>query len=237
MEPNRSIVPPTIHRMEGELKVCDPVKTDRTKSMESWRILKIMGELVDGFEKLKKYKLAATFYGSARSSLDERIYSDAREISFRLAKSGFAIVTGGAQGIMEAANRGAHDAGGQSLGLNISLPFEQAGNSYTSDSYTFNYFFTRRVMLAFASEVYIFFPGGFGTLDEFFEIVTLVQTKKIKRIPILLYGTAFWTPWVNLMRTELLEKFKTIDQEDLDLFVVADTVDDAYEKILTLVKC
>ncbi len=237
-EPNRSIIPPIIHRMEGELKVCDPVKTDHTKDMESWRILKIMGELVDGFQLLRKYSLAATFFGSARNTLqDPRMYKDAEELARRLARSGFTVITGGAEGIMGAASKGAYEAGGQSVGLNIRLPEEQGENKYLTDSYTFNYFFTRRVMLSFASEVYIFFPGGFGTLDEFFEILTLVQTNKIKRIPILLYGRDFWAPLLSLIEDMLYKVQKSIDKEDLDLFVISDDVDDAYEKILTLVKC
>lgn len=236
-EPNRSIVPPTIHRMEGELKVCDPVKADHTKDMESWRILKIMGELVDGFALLKKYKLAATFFGSARDTMDPQIYLDAEILAGRLAQSGFAVLTGGAGGIMEAANKGAFEAGGQSIGLNIRLPQEQGSNKYLTEEYTFNYFFTRRVMLSFASEVYIFFPGGFGTLDEFFEIVTLVQTGKIKRTPIILYGRDFWENFTEVFKDTLLKAEHTINRADLDLFVICDTPDDAYEKIITLVKC
>lgn len=238
MEPNRSLVPPTIHRMEGELKVCDPVKTDHTKPMESWRILKIMDELIQGFELLKKYKLAASFFGSARSTLkDPRMYTDAEELARKLALSSFAVITGGAQGIMGAASRGAYEAGGPSIGLNIRLPQEQGSNPYLTEEHTFNYFFTRRVMLSFASEVYIFFPGGYGTLDEFFEIVTLVQTKKIKRIPIILYGRDFWAPLMSLVEDMLYKVQRAVDKDDLDLVVICDSVDEAYEKILTLVKC
>lgn len=237
-EPNKSIIAPTIHRMEGDLKICDPVKTDHTKSMESWRILKIMGELVDGFELLKKYRLAATFFGSARYKLDDpKLYKDAEELAGKLAKSGFAVVTGGASGIMEYANKGAFEAGGQSIGLNIKLPHEQGGNKYLTEEYSFNYFFTRRVMLSFASEVYIFFPGGFGTLDELFEILTLEQTGKIKRIPIILYDKDYWTPFVTLFKEMILKTEHAINPEDLELFHVCETVDEAYEKILLSVKC
>lgn len=236
-EPNKSIIPPTIHRMEGELKVCDPVKTDHTRDMESWRILKIMDELVTGFDLLKKYRLAATFFGSAREHLNPRYYAEAEALAGKLAQSGFTVITGGAGGIMQSANKGAHDAGGNSIGLNIKLPHEQAGNPYATEEYTFNYFFTRRVMLSFASEVYIFFPGGYGTLDEFFEIATLVQTNKIKRIPIILYGAEYWNKLQSFLENEVLEAEKAIDAEDLKLYHIADDVDDAYEKILTLVKC
>lgn len=224
--------------MEGELKVCDPVKTDHTRTMEGWRILKIMDELIQGFELLKKYRLAATFFGSARSTLkDPRMYSDAEELARRLALSGFAVITGGAQGIMGAASKGAYEAKGDSIGLNIRLPQEQGSNPYLTEEYTFNYFFTRRVMLSFASEVYVFFPGGFGTLDEFFEILTLVQTGKIKRIPIILYGKDFWAPLMSLVEDMLYKVQRAVSKEDLDLVVICDTPDEAYEKILTLVKC
>jgi uncharacterized protein (TIGR00730 family) len=223
--------------MEGELKVCDPMKTDHTKDMESWRILKIMGEIVDGFDLLKKYSLAASFFGSARNTLEPRMYQDAEALAGKLSRSNFAVITGGGPGIMEAANKGAKEAGGASIGLNIKLPQEQYENPYLTDALPFNYFFTRRVMLSFASEVYIFFPGGFGTMDELFEILTLVQTNKIKRIPIILYGADFWGKVVGLMESELLQGNHVIDSGDLDLFVVVDSVDEAYEKILTLVKC
>ena len=233
----RIVNPPSEHRMEGELRVCDPEKTDHTKDIESWRIFKIMAELVDGFELLRKYRLSATFFGSARLPADHPACLDARVLAERLSKSGFAIITGGAGAIMEAANRGAHDAGGQSVGLNIELPEEQKSNSYLTDGMTFNYFFTRKVMLSFSSEVYLFFPGGFGTLDEFMEILTLVQTNKIKRIPIVLYGKDFWGPFLELFRSKLLGEYGTISKEDMDLFVVCDSVDEAYKAVLDLVKC
>lgn len=231
------MAPPVIHRMEGELKVCDPEKTDHTRDMESWRIFKIMAELVDGFDLLRKYKLAATFFGSARETLDQRYYADASELASKLAQSGFAVMSGGAGGVMQAANKGAFEAGGKSVGLNIKLPQEQGSNKYLTEELTFNYFFTRRVMLSFAAEVYIFFPGGFGTLDEFFEIVTLVQTGKIKKIPIVVYGRDFWEPVIVMLKNNLLDKHGTIDREDLKLFTLVDSVNEAYEHILNSVKC
>jgi uncharacterized protein (TIGR00730 family) len=229
--------PPGEHRMEGELRVCDPEKTDHTKDMESWRILKIMAELVDGFKMLRKYKLAATFFGSARRQLGEGIYADATNLAERLSESGFTIITGGASGIMEAANKGAYEAGGNSLGLNIKLATEQNVNGYLTDTATFNYFFTRKVMLAFASEVYIYFPGGFGTMDEFFEILTLVQTHKIKRIPIILYSKEYWTPLIDFFENHMLKKYNSISEGDLKLFTVVDSVDEAYEEVMKQVKC
>ena len=223
--------------MEGELRVCDPQKTDHTKDIESWRVFKIMAEFVSGFEILRKYSLAATFFGSARTKPDDQIYKDAVALSGKLAKSGFTVVSGGASGVMEAVSKGAFEAGGKSVGLNIQLPQEQEVNQYLTDGMTFNYFFTRKVMLSFASEVYIFFPGGYGTLDECLEILTLVQTKKIKRVPIVLYGKDFWAPFIALFETHLLEKYQTIGKEDLKLFRVVDSVEEAYEVILESVNC
>lgn len=236
-EPNRSLVTPEEHRLEEELRTCDPTKTDHTKDVESWRVFKIMAEFVDGFQLLRKYRLAATFFGSARTHLEPKVYADATELASRLSRSGFTVITGGASGIMEAANKGAYDAGGQSVGLNIELATEQDANRYLTDMQTFNYFFTRKVMLSFASEVYIYFPGGFGTLDELFEILTLVQTKKIKRIPIILYNKDYWEPLLQYFQKQLVEKYQTINQADMELFVVADSVDEAYDQVLKLVRC
>ena len=231
------MMPPDEHRLEGELKVCDPKKTDRTKDMESWRIFKIMAEFVEGFKLLRKYRLAVTFYGSARTKEGDPNYEAAHKISGMLARSGFAVITGGASGIMEAGNRGAYEAGGQSVGLNIRLPVEQDVNQYLTETLTFNYFFTRKVMLAFASEAYVIFPGGYGTLDEFLEILTLVQTGKVKRVPIILYSKQFWTPVLDFFEKYLLDEFKTIGKEDLELYEVVDSPEEAYEAILRLVKC
>ena len=232
------INPPSEHRLENELRVCDPEKADHTRPIEDWRVEKMSEELADGFAFLKQYKLAATFFGSARYKLaDHKLYKDAEDLAGKLAKSGFAVITGGATGIMESANKGAFEAGGQSIGLNIKLPNEQGGNKFTTAEKTFNYFFTRRVMLSFASEVYIFFPGGFGTLDGFFEILTLEQTNKIKRIPMILYDKEYWGPFVKLFREMVLNTEHAINEEDLELFVVVDTVEEAYDQILKLVKC
>lgn len=211
--------------------VCKP------RELESWRVFKIMAEFVDGFDILKKYGLATTFFGSVRTQEGTRYYEEARELAARLAKQGFAVISGGSAGIMEAGNRGAHEAGGTSIGLNIRLEDKQANNEYLTDSFVFDHFFVRKVMLAFASEVYVYFPGGFGTLDEFTEIVTLVQTKKIKPVPIVLYGKDFWDPIVALFKDHLLGKFATISPEDLDLFVTVDSVEEAYQYITANVRC
>ena len=211
--------------------VCKPQK------LESWRVFKIMAEFVDGFEAISRYGLAITFFGTARTTFAPEMYQAATDLSYKLAKNGYTVISGGSSGLMEAANKGAYDAGGASVGLNIRLPHEQSTNKYLTESMLFDHFFVRKVMLAFASEVYIYFPGGFGTLDEFTEILTLVQTKKIKRVPLVLYSREYWTPIVDLFRTHLFEKYHAIDESDMDLFVIVDTVDEAYEYITAHVAC
>lgn len=211
--------------------VCKP------QQIESWRVFKIMSEFVEGFEVLRKYGLAATFFGTARDSFPPEVYADATELAGRLAKAGYAVFTGGNNGIMEAANKGAYEAGGASVGLNIRLGENPGLNKYLTESVTFDHFFVRKVMLAFASEVYIYFPGGFGTLDEFTEILTLVQTKKIRKVPIVLYGKEFWTPLVTFFETSLHEKYSAISKEDMELFRVVDSVDEAFEYIQKTVVC
>ncbi len=203
----------------------------------SWRVFRIMSEFVSGFELLQKYGLAATVYGSARLRPGDRYYHDAEELSAALAKRGFSIITGGGPGIMEAANVGAFKAGGNSLGFNIQLPFEQKLNPYTTESLNFNYFFSRKVMLAFAAEVYIYFPGGFGTMDELFEMITLIQTEKIEPIPIIVYGKDFWEPLLDFVRHNMLEKFQTISPADFELLQLVDSVDEALELITAQVNC
>lgn len=216
---------------ERPLLVCKPQR------VESWRVFKIMSEFVEGFDIIRKYGLSATFFGGARAKPESDVYKNASELAGRLAKRGFAVITGGSNGIMQAANKGAFEAGGASVGLNINLPDAQQYNPYLTDKFSFDHFFVRKVMLTFASEVYIYFPGGFGTLDEFFEIVTLVQTKKIRRIPIVLFGKEYWQPLLTLIETELYEKRATIDKTDMELYRVVDTVDEAYEYIVGNVTC
>lgn len=228
---------PEEHRFEAELRVCDPEKVGRSKEIDVARTARMCDELTEGFELLRKYRLGATFFGSARCTLGDDIYEAARLLAGRLAQSGFAILSGGGGGIMEAANRGAFEAGGQSVGLNIELPKEQNSNGYVTEKKTFNYFFSRKIMLTFASEVYVYFPGGFGTMDELFEILTLIQTKKIKQVPVVLYGKAFWEPVVSLLENHLLGNYRTINQEDLAFFKVVDSVDEAHAYILDAVKC
>lgn len=201
-------------------------------AIESWRVFRIMSEFVTGFELLRSYGLAATVFGSARTKPGEPYYKQAEELTAKLAKKGFAIITGGGGGIMEAANVGAFKVGGQSVGLNIELPFEQQLNPYTTESHQFDFFFSRKVMLAYASEVYIYFPGGFGTFDELFELITLIQTKKIEPIPVVLYDRGFWEPFMDLIEKKMLKEYKTISKEDLDLFQIVDSVDEAVKYIV-----
>jgi len=204
--------------------------------LESWRIFKIMAEFVSGFEVLRRYGLAATFFGTARCQFGDKVYQNTQKLAGMLSNEGFTIITGGASGVMEAANRGAHEAGGSSVGLNIDLPNEQASNQYTTDSEKFHYFFTRKVMLAFASEVYVFFPGGFGTLDEFFEIVTLIQTQKIKPVPIVLIDSEYWQPLLTWIEKDLYGKHHSINKEDVDIYQAVDTIEDAFAFIMKSTK-
>lgn len=216
-------------------ELLDPSGVDGD-AVQSWRVFRIMAEFVQGFELLREHGLAATFWGSARTTPDDPYYKDAEELAARLAKKGFSIISGGGPGIMEASNVGAFKVGGKSVGLNIQLPFEQKLNPYTTESLNFDFFFSRKVMLTFASEAYVYFPGGFGTLDEFFEIVTLIQTKKIEPIPVLLYGKEYWSPLITFFEKDMLQKYKTISPEDLEIFHVVDSVDEAYTYILKQTK-
>ena len=203
--------------------------------VNSERLLRIHNEFKKGFEFLEKYELAASIFGSARCDEKSDAYKEAHDLAYGLSKEGFAIITGGGPGIMEAANKGAYDAGGQSVGLNIQLPSEQRTNPYVKDSESFHYFFTRKVMLTFASEVYIYFPGGFGTLDEFFEIATLVQSKKIDPIPIVLVNKEYWTPLLDWINKTLYEKNKAISKEDMDLYHLVGDAKEALKLIKKMV--
>lgn len=213
------------------LLVCKPSR------IESWRVFKIMAEFVEGFDIIRRYSLAATFFGSARASFGGEVYQNATELASRLAKQGFAIITGGSSGVMQAANRGAFEVGGASVGLNVNLPLAQPYNPYLTERFGFDHFFVRKVMLTYASEVYVYFPGGYGTLDEFFEIVTLVQTKKIRKVPLVLFGKEYWTPLAEFLEQKVYGEHKAIDKGDLELFKIVDTVDEAYDYIVTNVSC
>lgn len=209
----------------------------RPKKIESWRIFKIMSEFIEGFNIIRQYGLAVSFFGSARASLGDNSYKNAEELARRLSKKGFAIITGGSSGIMQAANKGAFEVGGASVGLNINLPQVQNYNPYLTERFGFDHFFVRKVMLTYASEVYVYFPGGFGTLDEFFEIITLVQTKKIRKVPIILFGKSYWEPLLIFIEKSLYQERATIDEKDMTLYTLVDSVDEAYDHIVTNVSC
>jgi len=194
----------------------------------TWRIFRIMAEFVSGFQFISKYKKTVSFFGSARLAEGSRFYLDAVALSKKLGNAGFNVITGGGPGIMEAANRGAYEAGVNSIGLNIQLPYEQRINKYVTKGLGFHYFFTRKVMLSAAGDAYVFFPGGFGTLDEFFEIVTLIQTGKMEHVPIVAYGKEFWGPLMNYLHSVVHERFHNIDKENMKIFTVADSVDEAF---------
>lgn len=193
---------------------------------EAWRVFKIMAEFVDGFDALSAVPPGVTVFGSARTARDHPDYEAARACSEILSRMGYAIITGGGPGIMEAANRGAFDAGGCSVGLNISLPMEQMPNVYQTVALHFDYFFARKVMLVKYSRAMLLFPGGFGTLDEFFESLTLIQTLKMPAYPVLCYGTEYWSPLIDWMRGTMVERFATISPGDLDIFRVSDDVEE-----------
>jgi len=224
-----------IRKIEAKPRVEEELLAKTNNPIDSWRIFKIMSEFVEGFDMIRKYGMSASFFGSSKCDLNDKLYKEAGELAALLAKDGFITITGGGPGIMEAANCGAFQAGGRSVGLNIRLPVEQRMNPSVHESMSFRYFFTRKVMLSFASDVYIYFPGGFGTLDEFFELVTLVQTKKINKIPIVLYGKDFWQPLVTWFNEDLLNKFGTIEKQDLQIFHIVDSVEEAHETITELV--
>ncbi|MEO1008274.1 MAG: TIGR00730 family Rossman fold protein [Planctomycetota bacterium] len=198
---------------------------------DSWRVFKIMAEFVEGFEALETLPPAVTVFGSARTPEDDPMYAAARRFAAIAAHEGLAVITGGGPGIMEAANRGALEAGGRSVGLNIALPREQAPNPYQTDQLTFEYFFVRKVMLVKYARAFVIFPGGFGTMDEFFEAMTLMQTLKIEPFPLVLYGSEFWREPIRWIREVMCDKFATISPEDLTLFHLVDDAEDAMELV------
>jgi uncharacterized protein (TIGR00730 family) len=194
---------------------------DDFKLEESWRLFKIMGEFVDGVEALHRIGPAVTIFGSARVNPEDPVYKKASEIAALFVKEDFAVITGGGPGIMEAANKGAKEAGGTSVGLNIELPFEQIPNPYARIQVNFKYFFIRKVMLVKYALAYIIMPGGFGTLDELFEAVTLIQTKRIKPFPVILVGSAYWQGLLDWIKEKMLAE-KRISPDDLDILQIID---------------
>lgn len=191
-------------------------------SRESWRVFQIMAEFVEGFEQMANISPAVTIFGSARFTEENPYYQLAEQIGKELSEAGFAVVTGGGPGIMEAANKGAFQGASPSVGLNIRLPHEQRANSYQDISLEFRHFFARKVMFVKHASAYVVLPGGFGTLDELAEILTLVQTGKTRKIPIILVGTKFWQGFLGWLKSELLENTHTIGEEDLHLLTLVD---------------
>jgi uncharacterized protein (TIGR00730 family) len=189
-------------------------------------IVEISREFRQGFEFLKKYPKSITIFGSARFNENSTHYKEAYELAKKIViETGYTVLTGGGPGIMESANKGAYDAKGSSVGLNIILPHEQKINPSVTDSIHFNYFFTRKPMMNFSAEAYVFFPGGFGTFDELFGVLTLIQTKKIPKVPVILCGKDFWIPVKTLILEQMLNRHHTISKEDMDLFVITDSTD------------
>ncbi len=209
----------------------DQYLIDDFKLEECWRMFKIMSEFVEGFEQLADVGPAVSIFGSARTEPEHNYYKQAIYLGNLLAKNDITVITGGGPGIMEAANRGAKEAGGRSIGLNITLPMEQKPNDYATELVSFKYFFVRKVMLIKYARAFVVFPGGFGTMDELFEAITLIQTHKMKPFPIILYGSHFWHNLNNWFSDELLSA-GLIAEKDLDLFQICDDV----EEIVTLVK-
>jgi uncharacterized protein (TIGR00730 family) len=199
---------------------------------DPWRIFRIMAEFVDSFETLSKISPAVTVFGSARVPRTNPYYAVAVGLGREIAKQNLAVITGGGPGIMEAANKGAAQAKGKSIGLNIELPHEQKGNPYANVPIHFHYFFSRKVCFVKYSIGFIFLPGGFGTLDEFFEVATLVQTERIPEFPMILFGKEFWSGILEWMQTQMLERNKFISPDDLDLFTVTDDPREAVEIVM-----
>ena len=187
---------------------------------------RINSEFKAGFDLVRRYPKSITIFGSSLVKSDTESYVDATILAERIARElGYAVFTGGGPGIMEAANKGAYQAKGQSIGLNISLPHEHELNPFTTDSIKFSYFFSRKTMLTFAAEAFIFFPGGFGTFDELFSILTLIQTGKIPRVPIVLFDSKFWNGFASLLQESMLAQYHTIEPHDIELFTITDSID------------
>lgn len=203
------------------------------KTNDSWIIFKVMAEFVEGFDKMAKIGPCVSIFGSARTKADNPYYKMAEDIAAKLAEKGYGVITGGGPGIMEAGNKGANEAGGRSAGLNIELPFEQFNNPYIDSDklINFDYFFVRKVMFMKYSQGFIALPGGFGTFDELFEAITLIQTGKIGKFPIVLVGKSYWEGMVEWIEKTVLQEENNISPKDLDLFKLVDTVDDAVKCI------
>lgn len=210
------------------------VKEDFRKTFE-WRIFKIMAEFIDGFHFLADLKKTVTVFGSTVLPENDKHYQAARKFGQLIAMQGYTMITGGGPGIMEAANRGAFEVGAESVGINIDLPEGQRMNPYVTKPIGFSYFFTRKVMMSFSSDAYVFFPGGFGTLDEFFEMVTLVQTKKLgRKVPIIAVGRDYWNPFFSWIKNEVYGRYGAVKKSDLDIINIVNTPEEAVKLVLKL---
>jgi uncharacterized protein (TIGR00730 family) len=203
------------------------------RTNDSWAIFKIMSEFVNGYETMARIGPCVTIFGSARIKPEHEYYKLAEKIAYKISKAGYGVITGGGPGIMEAGNKGAHNGGGTSVGLNIELPFEQHFNPYIDKdkNLNFDYFFVRKVIFVKYSQGFVVMPGGFGTLDEMFEALTLIQTKKIGKFPIILVGSSFWAGLIDWIKAVLVEQERTVNAEDLNLFKVVDTADEVLETL------
>ena len=220
--------------MNDTIRMSKQRRWAESKAHSSWQIFKIMAEFVDGFEALAKLGPCISIFGSARTKPGEEYYELSTEIAQRLAEEGFGIISGGGPGIMEAANKGAQLGGGKSVGLNIELPFEQHCNPHIDRdaNLNFDYFFVRKVMFTKYSQGFIMMPGGFGTMDEFFEVATLIQTGKMEAVPLILVGSSYWGGLLDWMKSTMLQKHGNISPHNLDLLKVADTADQVAEHVL-----
>src|SRR6266550_2912022 len=205
-------------------------RLDEFTHTDTWRVFRIMGEFVTGFDELATLTRGISVFGSARTKADDPDYGAAQETAALLARAGFAVITGGGPGVMEAANRGAFEAGGVSVGCNIELPHEQKGNDYTTLSLKFKYFFVRKMMFVKYSDAFIIFPGGFGTLDELFESLTLIQTGKIRNFPVVLYGSSYWSGMIDWIKGPVLGELK-ISEDDLKRLHLTDSPEEIVEII------
>src|SRR5712691_10806922 len=214
-----------IHGTQDE-RLLETPHADEFLHTDTWRVFRIMGEFIQGFEDLAHIKSGVAIFGSARTPPDDPEYKAAQETAALLARAGFAVITGGGPGIMEAANRGAKEAGGMSIGCNIELPFEQGTNAYVDIAINFHYFFVRKTMFMKYSEAFVIFPGGFGTMDELFESLTLIQTGKVRNFPLILFGKQYWSGLVDWIKGPMLGERK-INPDDLKLLVMTDSAEEA----------
>ena len=218
---------------ENKKQAHKQLKWTELKGEDSWTMFKVVAEFVEGFERLNKIGPCISIFGSARTKPDNPYYKKAVELAFKLSQEGYGVTTGGGPGIMEAGNKGAHTEGGASVGLNIELPFEQGSNAYVDydKNLNFNYFFVRKVMFVKYAQAFVVFPGGFGTMDELFEVLTLIQTKKIDKVPVILYGSQFWNGMKDWIKNVMLQENGNINEKDLDLIPIMDDLEEIVDTI------